>query len=51
MTSEEHERMIWLCKRIQEEQDLKTFNKLVLELDELFETKEQRLELNTGNRA
>ena len=54
MTPEETERMNWLCKQIQEEKDHKTFSKLVQELDELFEQKEQRLasdNLNLNNDA
>jgi hypothetical protein len=51
MTPEERERMMWLCKRIQEEKDLKTFNQLVLELDELFEKKEQRLDSEQGKQS
>ncbi len=46
MTPEERERMNWLCSEIQKEKDHDKFSKLVLELDELFEKKEQRLASN-----
>jgi len=44
MTPEEAERMNWLCKRIQEEQDQRKFNELVNELNTLLEGKERRLQ-------
>jgi len=37
MTPEETERMKRLCKRIQEEQDQRKFNELVMELNNLLE--------------
>ena len=43
MTPEEHERMNSLCKRIQEENDPKKFGGLVVELDKLLSTKEERV--------
>ena len=43
MTPEEIERMNWLCKRIQEEQDQQRFNELVVELNTVLERKERRL--------
>ena len=43
MTPEKRERMNWLCKRIQEEQDTATFNKFVTELNELLDEKGERL--------
>ena len=43
MSPEERERMNWLCARIQEEKDQKRFTELVMELNALFEKKENRL--------
>lgn len=43
MTPETRERMNSLCKRIQEEQDRATFNKLITELNELLAEKSDRL--------
>jgi hypothetical protein len=43
MTAEEKERMNFLCKQIQVEQDETKFTELVSELNELLETKEHRL--------
>ncbi len=43
MTPETRERMNVLCKRIQEEQDTVTFNKLITELNELLAEKGDRL--------
>jgi hypothetical protein len=40
---EEREQMNLLCRRIQEENDPKTFGGLVRELDELLSTQEERL--------
>ena len=51
MTPEERERMKSLCNRIQEEKDPKTFSQLVLELDALFEKKEQPLGLENGKQT
>jgi hypothetical protein len=47
VTPEEREQMNLLCRRIQEENDPKTFGGLVRELDELLSTQEERL---TGRR-
>jgi hypothetical protein len=43
MTNEEKELMDALCKRIAVEQDPKTFDELVFQLNELLEKKEHRL--------
>lgn len=43
MTTEEKELMDALCKRIAVEQDPKTFDDLVYQLNELLEKKEHRL--------
>jgi len=43
MTPEEIERMNFLCKRIQEEQDQQKFSELVSELNTLLEAKERKL--------
>lgn len=43
MTPEEREKVNDLCKRIQEEKDPGTFNRLVRELDELLATKGRRI--------
>ena len=51
MTPEEREKMKLLCNRIQEEKDPKTFSQLVLELDALFEKKEQSLGLENGKQT
>ena len=40
---EEIERMNWLCKHIQEEQDQQKFSELVSELNKLLEVKEHGL--------
>ena len=42
MTPEEHERMLSLCKRIQDEKNQETFSKLVHDLDVLLAKKEER---------
>jgi hypothetical protein len=44
MTPEERERMHFLCDRIAKEKDHTEFSKLVQELNDLLESKEQRLE-------
>jgi hypothetical protein len=44
MTSEERERMNWLCLEIQEETDHARFTALVRELNDLLESKEHRLD-------
>jgi hypothetical protein len=44
MTPEERQRMNWLCLRIQEEKDPKTFDSLVHELNELLEREQERFE-------
>lgn len=44
MTPDERERMHILCERIAKEQDHETFVKLVQELNDLLDHKEQRLE-------
>jgi hypothetical protein len=43
MTPEETERVNWLIKQIQVEQDQKKFNALVHELNEILERKDARL--------
>jgi hypothetical protein len=43
MTPEERTQMNWLCKRIQEEHDPKTFDELVVELNDLLEAKHGRI--------
>jgi len=43
MTPEERERMNWLCKEIQMEQDPDRFSRLVLELDALLGEKQSAL--------
>ncbi|MBZ5688876.1 MAG: hypothetical protein LAP86_28030 [Acidobacteriia bacterium] len=43
VTPEEREQMNLLCRRIQEENDPKTFGGLVRQLDELLSTQEERL--------
>lgn len=43
MTSEERERMEYLCSRIVVEKDPEVFDKLVHELNELLEVKHQRI--------
>ncbi len=43
MTPEERELMMYLCKRIQDEKDPVTFDKLVFELNELLERKHGRI--------
>jgi hypothetical protein len=43
MTSEEREKMIRLCKLVQEERDPDRFAELIQELNELLEQKESRL--------
>ncbi len=43
MTPEEGEKMNQLCKRIMEEKDPKVFNQLVKELNDLLETKHDRI--------
>ena len=43
MTTEEKERMEWLCKQIQVEQDSSKFTKLITELNQLLQRKEHRL--------
>jgi hypothetical protein len=44
MTPDERERMMYLCQRIQEEQDHAKFMELIMELNELLSRKEHRLE-------
>lgn len=44
MSPEERERMHTLCEQIAKEQDHKKFAKLVQELNNLLERKDQRLE-------
>jgi hypothetical protein len=43
MTHDERERMNWLCARIQEESNLKTFEGLVRELNNLLKMKHERI--------
>ena len=49
MTPEERERVNWLCLRIQEEKDPKTFDQLVRELNELLEQKHRRIRPEHNN--
>ncbi|HTS05191.1 MAG TPA: hypothetical protein VMP68_06375 [Candidatus Eisenbacteria bacterium] len=49
MTSEEREKMNRLCERIEEEKDPDRFTKLVQELNELLEQKEDRLKKRGPN--
>jgi hypothetical protein len=48
MTSEERERMEWLCKRIAEEKDPATFDSLVKQLDDLLAVKSRRIHPERG---
>jgi hypothetical protein len=43
MTTEERERMNWLCQRIVDEKDPHIFTTLADELNDLLERKEKRL--------
>ena len=43
MTTEERERMNWLCNRIQEEKEPNKFDELVRELNDLLEAKHERI--------
>ena len=43
MTPEEKKRLYDLCSRIPEEQDPVAFNRRVMELNELLETKHERI--------
>lgn len=45
MTSEERERMNWLCQRIADEKDPDIFDQLVEELNDLLEAKHERIHL------
>jgi hypothetical protein len=49
MTPDERERMHILCERIAKEQDHDKFVKLVHELNDLLEHKEQRMEDSSKN--
>jgi hypothetical protein len=49
MTPDERERMHILCERIAKEQDHERFVKLVQELNDLLEHKEQRMENSSKN--
>jgi hypothetical protein len=49
MTPDERERMHILCERIAKEQDHERFVKLVQELNDLLEHKEQRIENSSKN--
>ena len=51
MTPEETERMNVLCRQIQVEKDQGKFNSLILELNQLLESKEKRLEQRTSTSA
>lgn len=51
MTPEERERMMYLCKRIQEEQDHAKFMELIVELNDLLARKEHRLEAKATART
>ena len=43
MTPEERERMNQICRRVQEEKDPEIFDQLVRELNDLLETKHERI--------
>jgi hypothetical protein len=43
VTPKERKRIIWLCLRIQEEKESKTFDQLVHESNELLEIKHERI--------
>jgi len=47
MTSDERERMHWLCNRIAEEKDAQKFIALIRELNDLLERKGRRIEKST----
>jgi hypothetical protein len=49
MTDEERERLAYLCERIQIERAPKTFDELVMELNELLEQKQRRIEPAQAN--
>jgi hypothetical protein len=49
MTDQERERLAYLCERIQIERAPKTFDELVLELNELLEQKQRRIEPAQAN--
>ena len=49
MTDEERERLAYLCQRIQTERAPKTFDELVMELNELLEQKQRRIEPAQAN--
>ena len=49
MTPDEREHMHILCERIAKEQDHERFVKLVQELNDLLEHKEQRIENSSKN--
>jgi hypothetical protein len=48
MTNEERALVEALCKRIVEEQDPLVFNKLVAQLNDLLERKQQKLEADSN---
>jgi hypothetical protein len=48
MTNEERALVETLCKRIVEEQDPVVFNKLVAQLNDLLERKQQKLEADSN---
>ena len=50
MTPEERERLLYLCSRLQEEEDPITFDGLVRELNDLLEIKHKRLDPSYTNR-
>jgi len=43
VTPEERERMNQICRRVQEEKDPEIFDQLVRELNDLLETKHERI--------
>jgi hypothetical protein len=49
MTGEERERLAYLCERIQIERAPKTFDELVMELNELLEQKQRRIDPAQAN--
>jgi hypothetical protein len=49
MTPEEREKMEHLCAKIAVEKDPETFDKLVMELNDLLELKHQRIHTGKAN--
>jgi len=51
MTPDERERMNWLCLRIQEEKDPEIFDRLIKELNDLLEVKQERIRASRPTEA